>query len=61
MIRKKRRISVMNRNQALARRERKSSDMSIWKVVGGAALLVVAYGVMKSYPDIQRYIKIRSM
>jgi len=51
----------MKRNQALARREKKPSDMSIWKVVGGAALLVVAYGVMKSYPDIQRYIKIRSM
>lgn len=51
----------MKRNVSLVRREQKSSDMSIWKVVGGAALLVVAYGVISSIPDIQRYMKIRSM
>jgi len=51
----------MKRNEMLVKREQKSSDMSIWKVVGGAAFLVFAYGVMKSYPDIQRYLKIRSM
>lgn len=51
----------MKRNKSLVKRESKPSDMSIWKVVGGAALLVFAYGMMKSYPDIQRYLKIRSM
>ena len=51
----------MKRNQSLAKREPKSSDMSIWKVVGGAALLVFAYGLYTSYPDIQRYMKIRAM
>lgn len=52
----------MKRNRSLAKRECKSSDMSsIWYVVGGAALLVAVYGAIKSYPDIQRYMKIRAM
>lgn len=35
--------------------------MSIWYVIGGAALAVVAAGVIMSLPDIKRYMKIRDM
>lgn len=33
----------------------------MWKVVGGAALVALAVGVVVSIPDIKRYIKISTM
>lgn len=51
----------MSRGQALERRERRSSGMSFWSILGGAALVVIAAGVIVSIPDIKRYIKISNM
>ncbi len=52
----------MKRNQSLAMREQKSSlGMGLWSIVGGAVLVAVAAAVIVSIPDIQRYMKIRSM
>jgi hypothetical protein len=35
--------------------------ISIWSIVGGAALLAMAAAVIVSIPDIKRYIKISTM
>lgn len=51
----------MKRNESLATRERKSSGLGLWSIVGGAVLVAVAAAVIVSIPDIQRYMKIRSM
>ena len=51
----------MGRNQALERRERRSGGMGLWSIIGGAALVIIAAGVIVSLPDIKRYIKISSM
>lgn len=51
----------MNRNQALERRERSSSGVTIWSIVGGVALIAAAAAVIVSLPDIKRYIKISTM
>jgi hypothetical protein len=45
----------------LQRRSRKSGGVSLWSVVGGAALLAAAYILVKNYTDIRRYIKIEMM
>jgi type VI protein secretion system component VasF len=49
------------RGGGLQRRRRKSGGLSVWSVVGGAALLAVAYVFVKNLPDIRRYIKIEMM
>ena len=41
--------------------EKKSGNHLIWKVVGGAALAVVATTLVVSFKDIVRYIKISTM
>jgi hypothetical protein len=41
--------------------KKKKSSNPVWKIVGGAALAVVAAGVIMSLPDIKRYIKISTM
>ena len=41
--------------------EKKSSNHLIWKLVGGAALAVVATTLVVNVKDIIRYIKISSM
>ncbi len=51
----------MRRNVSLARREKGSSYMSVWSIVGGVALIAVAAGVIWSFPDIRRYIKMKRM
>lgn len=38
-----------------------SSHVSGWRLVGGAVLALVAYGVITSLPDIKRYLRIRRM
>ena len=53
--------SVMRRSQSLERRERKSSSMNVWTIVGGLALVAAAAAVIVSLPDIKRYIKISTM
>ena len=55
------RSSLMKRNRSLERRERGSSGLNLWPIVGGAALLVAAAAVIVSLPDIKRYIKISTM
>jgi hypothetical protein len=40
---------------------KKSSDNHVWKIVGGAALALVAAGLIANYSDIRRYIKIVTM
>jgi hypothetical protein len=51
----------MKQNQALVRRGRKSSGVSLWSIVGSAALVLAAAAVIVSLPDIKRYIKISNM
>jgi len=40
---------------------RKSSNHTVWKIVGGAALVALAVGVAVSLPDLKRYVKISTM
>jgi hypothetical protein len=51
----------MRRNEAVETSREKSSGVSIWYIVGGAALLLVATGVLTSLHDIRRYLRIRAM
>ncbi len=51
----------MKQNQSLERRVKKPSGMSMWSIVGGAAMLLAAAAVVVSLPDIKRYIKISRM
>ncbi len=40
---------------------KKSSNHIVWKIVGGATLAVLAYGLVTNLPDIKRYIEITTM
>ena len=51
----------MNRNQSLERREKSSSGVTIWSIVGGAMIVAAAAALIVSIPDIKRYIKISTM
>ena len=51
----------MQRDESLKARGRNSSNFSIWHIVGGAVLVLAAVGVIKTIPDIQRYLRIRAM
>ena len=51
----------MTKNQASETKRKKSSGLSVWHIVGGAALVAVAAGVLTSLSDIRRYLKIRAM
>jgi hypothetical protein len=51
----------MKRSQALERKERGTTGMNIWSLVGVAALVAAAAIVVVSLPDIKRYIKISTM
>jgi hypothetical protein len=53
----------MKRSEALERRDRdrRSSGVNMWSIVGGAMLVVAAAAVIVSIPDIKRYIKISTM
>ena len=53
--------SVMKRSESLQRREKGSSSMNVWTIVGGLALVAAAAAVIVSLPDIKRYIKISTM
>lgn len=35
--------------------------MSVWKIIGGVALVAVAAAMIVSLPDIKRYIRISTM
>jgi hypothetical protein len=41
-------------------REKQSNHIA-WKIIGGAALAVVAAGLIANFSDIRRYIKISTM
>ena len=51
----------MKRTESLERRERRSSGLNVWSILGGAVLVVAAAAVIVSIPDIKRYIKISTM
>ncbi len=51
----------MKRDESLEARGRSASHFSLWYVVGGAVLVLAAVGVIKTLPDIQRYLRIRAM
>ena len=51
----------MRQNQSLERRVRRPSGLSVWSIVGSAALALAAAAVVVSLPDIKRYIKISRM
>jgi hypothetical protein len=40
---------------------KKSSNHIVWKIIGGATLAAVAYGLVTNFADIKRYIKITTM
>lgn len=40
---------------------KESPKKTVWKVIGGAALALVAAGVITNFSDIKRYIKISTM
>ncbi len=40
---------------------KKSSNHIAWKIIGGAALAAVAYGLIANFSDIKRYVKITRM
>jgi hypothetical protein len=41
--------------------QKKSSNGTAWKIAGGAALALVAAGVIVNFQDIKRYIRIVTM
>ena len=41
--------------------QKKSSNHVVWKVLGGATLAAVAYGLVLNFADIRRYIRITTM
>ncbi len=45
----------------LERRRDTLSKLSLWHVIGGAALIGLAAVVIATLPDVKRYIKISSM
>lgn len=51
----------MGNTRALEKSRRRSSGMSIWYVIGGAALALVAVGVITQLPDIKRYVRMMTM
>lgn len=51
----------MKRQESLARRERRSSGLGVWSIIGSVALVAVAVGLLVNLPDIKRYIKISTM
>jgi hypothetical protein len=51
----------MAQNQSLQRRYRRPAGISLWSIVGSAALALAAAAVIVSLPDIKRYIKISRM
>ena len=53
--------SGMKRSDSLQRREKGSSSMNVWTIVGGLTLVAAAAVVVMSLPDIKRYIKISTM
>jgi hypothetical protein len=52
---------LARRHESLERRERNSSNMNVWAILGGVAVVAMAVGVIVSLPDIKRYIKISTM
>jgi hypothetical protein len=52
---------VMSPGGSLEHKHHRSGGLSVWSVVGGAALLVLAAAVLVNLPDIKRYIKISTM
>jgi hypothetical protein len=41
--------------------QKKSSDHIVLKIIGGTALALIAAGLIVSYSDIKRYVKISTM
>ena len=41
--------------------QKKSSNHVVWKIIGGATLAAVAYGLFTNFSDLRRYIKITTM
>jgi hypothetical protein len=51
----------MGKGNSLEKRRKRSSGVNVWMLIGGAALALVAYGVITQLPDIKRYIRISTM
>jgi hypothetical protein len=50
-----------NITQLFGHRRKKDSSHLLWKIAGSAALALVGAGVIRSLPDIKRYIRISTM
>jgi hypothetical protein len=57
----KRNDSLGNREADLHKHCNRNGHLRIWSVVGGMALLAVGVVLVRSIPDIKRYIKISTM
>lgn len=53
--------TVVRRDNTSARKNHNSGGLSMWSVVGGAALVALAAAVIVNLSDIKRYIKISTM
>ncbi len=51
----------MKQNESSETGCRWSSRVSVWRIVGGVTLALVAYGVIANMHDIRRYLRIRRM
>jgi hypothetical protein len=51
----------MSFNNLFGYRRKKHSNYLFWKIAGGAALALVGAGIIRSLPDIKRYIRISTM
>ena len=55
------RLESRENREYFERRDEDSSGIPVWKILGGAALILAATAVIISLPDIKRYIKISTM
>jgi hypothetical protein len=53
--------SVPGENEYPERKSHRPGGWSVWALVGGAALVVMAATVLVNLPDVRRYIKISRM
>ena len=51
----------MKQQESLEKRKQTSTGCGLWKIIGGAALVVVTAALIVALPDIKRYIKISTM
>lgn len=54
-------LEIRRGREPSRRRARESSGIGVWSIVGGAALVLLAAGLIVNLPDIKRYYKMSTM